>query len=68
MAHDTPHRDVTTADTFSRILQELLLAAHENGVEVAGGWECRSNEPAPDWEVVVTELAEETGRSASDAE
>lgn len=60
MTRDTsPFNEVTTADSFSRVLRELLLAAHANGVEVAGGWECRSDEPAPDWEVVVTKLAEE---------
>lgn len=37
-------------------LKALLLAAHENGVTVKGGWECRNGDEHPDWDVVITEL------------
>lgn len=35
-------------------LQALLRRAHDSGVDVRGGWECRSD--GSDWDVVVTEL------------
>jgi hypothetical protein len=50
---------ITTSAAFSNTLQDLLLAADANGVEVAGAWECRSNGSVPDWEAVITELAKD---------
>lgn len=67
MTRETPFdRSITTSDAFSRTLRELLLAAHENDVEVSGAWECRSNGSAPDWETVITELAKEDGTRGVD--
>jgi hypothetical protein len=58
MTRDTRFEEsIETAETFSDALRDLLLAAHGNGVDVAGGWECRSNGRDPDWEAVITELA-----------
>ena len=37
-------------------LQALLFRAHENGIEVEGGYECRNGADHPDWDVVVTEV------------
>lgn len=37
-------------------IRSLLVRAHENGVEVNGGYECRNGAESPDWDVVVTEL------------
>jgi hypothetical protein len=66
MARDTRFEEsITTADAFSNTLRDLLLAAHANGVDVAGAWECRSNGSDPDWEAVVTELAKDAGRAAA---
>jgi hypothetical protein len=48
---------ITSEETFSTVLQDLLLAAHGNGIDVAGAWEVRSNEAVPDWEAVITTLA-----------
>lgn len=49
---------IETPEEFHQTLRELLLTAHANGIEVAGGWECRSGGSAPDWEAVVTVLDE----------
>lgn len=43
-------------------LQALLRRARDSGVDVRGGWECRSDERASDWDVVVTELAADGGQ------
>lgn len=37
-------------------LRALLLTAHENGVDVVGGFECRNGLEHPDWDVIVTEV------------
>lgn len=46
---------------FQAELRALLRRAHESGVDVAGGWECRNDEGRPDWDVVVTEVAKPDG-------
>lgn len=35
-------------------LAALLERAHENGVNVRGGWECPNGGDPPAWDVVVT--------------
>lgn len=37
-------------------LKALLSRAHEDGINVEGGWECRNGAEHPDWDVVVTEV------------
>jgi hypothetical protein len=56
-ADDAP--DDETA--FRADLRALLRRAHEAGVDVEGGWECRNGEGRPDWDVVVTEVAKPDG-------
>ncbi len=69
MTRDTRFEEsITTTEGFSDTLQDLLLVAHANGVDVAGAWECRSNGPGPDWEAVVTELATDAGRAGAAGE
>lgn len=34
----------------------LLEQAEREGVSVAGGWTCRSDDGETDWDVVITEL------------
>lgn len=46
----------STEAGFRRDLQSLISRAHEAGVDVAGGWECRDEEGRPDWDVVISEL------------
>jgi RNAse (barnase) inhibitor barstar len=58
MTRETPSdRRITTSDAFERSLTDLFQAAHANGVDVDGAWECRTNDHGPDWEAVITELA-----------
>jgi hypothetical protein len=59
MTSDETVYDVTTTDEFRSRLTALLRDAHENGVSVSGGWECRNGDEAPDWEAVVTPLEKE---------
>jgi hypothetical protein len=51
---------------FRADLRALLRRAHESGVDVRGGWECRNGDGDPDWDVVVTEV-EKRGDSDPDA-
>lgn len=37
-------------------LKSLLRRAHENGVDVQGGWECRNGAEHPDWDVLISEV------------
>jgi hypothetical protein len=61
MSEDTPNvPSVTTAAQFNDALTALLLTAFENGVDVCGAWECRTNDAvATDWEAMIVELAAE---------
>ena len=52
-------------DAFHAKLRALLYRAHEAGVDIRGGWECRNGDGSPDWDVVVTEVEK---RSESDAD
>ncbi|WP_336000657.1 hypothetical protein [Halorientalis halophila] len=46
--------DVTDDETFETVLGQLLHAAHENDVDVTGGWDVDGADGHPDWDVVVT--------------
>lgn len=50
---DTP---ITSRKEVNDALRAVLLRAHENGVDVEGGFECRNGSGHPDWDVVVTEV------------
>ena len=53
----TPGDDPPTAETeFRDELGALLRRAHEAGVDVEGGWDCRNGSGHPDWDVVVSEV------------
>lgn len=47
---------VTSEEELQDKLQSLLRRAHENGVDVEGGWDCRNGTEHPDWDIVVTEV------------
>lgn len=49
--------EVTSAETFSAVLGQLLVAARGNGVDVRGSWVHRDGEPTGNWEVSIVELA-----------
>ncbi|MDS0297977.1 hypothetical protein NDI76_04415 [Halogeometricum sp. S1BR25-6] len=54
-------RTVRTASEFNAALRALIESAHDNGVDVEGGWECRTPPDAPDWDVVVVEFSGRAG-------
>ncbi|MGM0447697.1 MAG: hypothetical protein ACQERM_05510 [Methanobacteriota archaeon] len=58
---DSPDDDAA----FQAELRTLLYRAHDAGVDVQGGWECRNGDGDPDWDVVVTEVEK---RADSDAD
>lgn len=47
---------LATEAAFHEKLQELVRRAHDNDVDVEGGWACRNGDGHPDWDVVVTEV------------
>ena len=47
---------VASEEELHAELQSLLRRAHENGVDVEGGWDCRNGAEHPDWDVLVTEV------------
>lgn len=49
--------DLTTPEAFNTALIRLLQTAAANGVDVQGGWECRTDDGTHDWEAVIVELA-----------
>ncbi|WP_424016765.1 hypothetical protein ACOZ4N_12840 [Halorientalis pallida] len=51
---DDPNLRVTDESTFETLLTELLRTAHQNGIEVEGGWDVDGEDGHPDWDVVVT--------------
>lgn len=55
----------TTETEFVAALQSLLLDAHENGVDIEGGWDCRNGDGHPDWDILITEVQKKS-TSASD--
>ncbi|WP_299268686.1 hypothetical protein [Halorientalis sp.] len=51
---EDPHLNVTDEPTFETILSELIHTAHQNGIDVEGGWGVDGEDGHPDWDVVVT--------------
>ena len=47
---------LTSKAELNAKLQALLRRAHENGLDVEGGFECRNGVEHPDWDVIVTEV------------
>jgi len=47
---------LTSKEELNAELQALLLRAHEDGLDVEGGFECRNGADHPDWDVIVTEV------------
>jgi len=47
---------LTSKEELNAKLQALFLRAHENGLDVEGGFECRNGAGHPDWDVIVTEV------------
>lgn len=47
---------LTSEAELSAELQALLVRAHESGINVKGGFECRNGADHPDWDVVITQI------------
>ena len=47
---------LTSREELNAELKSLLRMAHESGVDVEGGFECRNGAEHPDWDVIVTEV------------
>lgn len=60
-ARDPPDGAITTEDEFDDALHRLLSAAARNGVDPRGARVYRNGESAPDWEVMIHDLAERDG-------
>lgn len=54
---ETVAETVTTEEAFDTALQQLVQAAYANGVDIEGGWECRTTTDDPDWEIMILEVA-----------
>jgi len=53
-----PSEDESAEDVFAERLREAILQAHEDGVEVEGGWPVLNDDPdLPDWDVVIVGMA-----------
>jgi hypothetical protein len=52
---------VTSEKELHTELQSLLRRAHENDIDVEGGWDCRNGCEHPDWDVVITEVQKTEG-------
>lgn len=61
MTHDNEPAD---ASSFRDALSRLVHNAHENGVDVRGGWECESETGDPDWDTIITAVSERTDESS----
>lgn len=57
MTHDYLAKPVQSGMDFDKALSELLKTAHENAVEIEGGWVCRNGTTMPDWDITIVELA-----------
>lgn len=53
MTTDDPAAESELQDALATLLQR----AHENGIDVRGGWACQNGSDQPDWDIVVTEVA-----------
>lgn len=56
-AVDSPDWEISTEAELDSALQNLLLEALDNDLDIQGVWEYRNGEAYPDLEVLVTELA-----------
>ena len=46
----------TNSQELNEELKSLLRQAHDNGIGIDGGWECRNGPEHPDWDVLITEV------------
>jgi hypothetical protein len=51
---------VDSTDAFATALKSVVEAAHENDVDVEGGWFIETGEDGPDWDVEIWAVEEDT--------
>jgi hypothetical protein len=51
-----PDNEITTAAEFDAALEDLLLTALDNNVDIWGAWEYRTNGRGVDLETMIVEL------------
>lgn len=61
MTRDFIDGDITTDAEFNAALGQLLLEAVRNDIDPRGAWVYRNVQTAPDWEIMVLELASRDG-------
>ena len=61
MTSEDEHQPITSEEELHTELRALLLRAHEGGVDVEGGWDCRNGSGDPDWDVIVSEVRKKEG-------
>lgn len=54
-------RSLASKEELKAELQALLVAGHEQGLDVKGGFEFRNGAEHPDWDVIVTEVEKNEG-------
>lgn len=57
----SPDDAVTNEADLNDALGSLLRSAHDNGIVVEGGWECRNGPDKPDWDVIVSRVQKSAG-------
>lgn len=57
-ANFTADDDVSSPDEFEAALGKIVLSALQEGIDLRGAWEYRTDDGTPDLEVTIVELAE----------
>lgn len=50
--------EVRDAEEFHERLEDLLLRAERNGIDVQGSWPCFNGTEAPSWDVEIVEIVD----------
>lgn len=58
----------TTEEAFDTALQKLVQAAYANGVNIEGGWKCRTTTTDPDWEIMILEVTKKDTQELDSAD
>lgn len=56
MTSEDESEPIASEEELSTELKSLLLRAHEGGIDVEGGWDCRNGGGEPDWDVIVSRV------------
>lgn len=56
-ANFTADDDVSSSDEFEAALGQVISSALQQGIDLRGAWEYRTDDETPDVEVTIVELA-----------